>query len=54
LGVQLHAFLNSAIDGVEWSASRPGRFIRWERPPDTPWVGGWVSLRAGLGAVAVI
>jgi hypothetical protein len=24
--VQLHAFLTSALDGGEWSASRPGRF----------------------------
>jgi hypothetical protein len=24
--VQLHAFLTSALDGVEWSASTPGRF----------------------------
>jgi hypothetical protein len=24
--VQLHTFLISALDGVEWSASRPGHF----------------------------
>jgi len=27
LVVQLHSFLNPALDGDEWSASRPGRFI---------------------------
>jgi hypothetical protein len=29
--VQLHAFLISALDGGEWSASRTGRFDPWER-----------------------
>jgi len=27
--------LTSALDGGEWSASRPGRFIPRERAPDT-------------------
>jgi hypothetical protein len=31
--VQLHAFLTSALDGGEWSASRPGRFTPVERAP---------------------
>jgi len=39
--VQLHA-LASALDGGEWSASRP----------DTHWTEGWVEPRAGLDAVA--
>jgi hypothetical protein len=26
--VYLHAFLNSVLDAVEWTASRPGRFFR--------------------------
>jgi hypothetical protein len=35
--VQLHQFLTSALDGGEWSASRPGRFSLRERNPDTHW-----------------
>jgi hypothetical protein len=38
-------------DGVEWSASRPGRLIRRERTPDTNWIGGWVGPRAELDAL---
>jgi hypothetical protein len=49
--VQLHAFLISALDEVEWSASRPGRFTPRERATGTHWIGGWVSLRVGLDAV---
>jgi hypothetical protein len=41
--VKLHAFLTSALDGDEWSASRPGRFTPRERVPSTHWIGGWVS-----------
>jgi hypothetical protein len=49
---QFHAFLTSALDGGEWSASRPGRFIPRERAPGTPWIGGcWVGVRAGQDAV---
>jgi hypothetical protein len=33
--VQFHAFLTSALEGGEWSASRPGRFIPVERAPVT-------------------
>jgi hypothetical protein len=43
----LPPFLTSALDGDEWSASRPGRFTLGERAPGTSWTGGWVSLRAG-------
>jgi hypothetical protein len=44
--------LTSALDGGEWSASRPGRFTPRERAPGTYWVGvGGVGLRAGLDAV---
>jgi hypothetical protein len=32
--------LTSALDGGEWSASRPGRFIPRERAPGTRWIGG--------------
>jgi hypothetical protein len=43
--------LNSALDGGEWSASRPGRFIPRERATGTHWIGGWVGPRAILDAV---
>jgi hypothetical protein len=43
--------LTSALDGVEWSTSRPGRFTPRERAPGTHWIGGWVGPRAGLDAV---
>jgi hypothetical protein len=44
-------FLISALDGGEWSASRPCRFIPGERALGTHWIGGWVGLSAGLDAV---
>jgi hypothetical protein len=47
----LHAFLTSAVDGGEWSASRPGCFTPRERAPGTHWIGGWVGSSAGLDAV---
>jgi len=43
--------LTSALDGGEWSASRPGRFTSRERAPGTHWIGGWVGPRAVLDAV---
>jgi hypothetical protein len=43
--------LDSALDGGEWSASRPGRFTPMGRAPGTHWIGGWVGPRAGLDAV---
>jgi hypothetical protein len=49
--IYLHAFLTSALDGGEWSASRPGRFTRRERAPGTHWKGGWMGPRTGLDAV---
>ena len=39
---EFHQFAN---DRVAWLASRPGRFIRWERPSNRDWLGG---PRAGL------
>jgi hypothetical protein len=30
--------LTSALDGSEWSASRPGRFTPTERAPGTHWI----------------
>jgi hypothetical protein len=44
-------FLNMALDGGEWSASRPGRFTPGERAPYTHWIGGWVGPRAGMDDV---
>jgi hypothetical protein len=40
--VQIQIFLTSALAGVEWSASRTGRFN-----PSTNWRGGSVDPRAG-------
>jgi hypothetical protein len=49
--VQHHSFLTSALDGGEWSATRPSRFTPRERAPGSHWIGGWVSPRAVLDAV---
>jgi hypothetical protein len=35
--VELHAFLTSALNGDEWSASCPSPFIPVERAPGTQW-----------------
>jgi hypothetical protein len=45
----IHSFA-SALDGGEWSASRPDRFTPKERAPGTHWIGGWVGPRAILDA----
>jgi hypothetical protein len=37
--------LTSALDGGEWSASRPGRFTPRERAPIIHWIGGWAGSR---------
>jgi hypothetical protein len=44
-------FLTSALDGGEWSASRPCCFTPGERAPGTHWIGGWVGPRAGLDSM---
>jgi len=36
--VLLHSFLISVLDGDEWSASRPSRFIYGKRAPITHWM----------------
>jgi len=41
----------SALEGGEWSASRPGRFTPGERAPSTHWLGGWLGPRSSLKAV---
>jgi hypothetical protein len=43
--------LTLALDGGEWSALRPGRFISKERAPGTHGIGGWMGPRAGLDGV---
>jgi hypothetical protein len=43
--------LDLALDGGEWLPSSPSRSTLRERAPGTPWIGGWVTLRAGLDAV---
>jgi hypothetical protein len=43
-----YSFLTSALDGSEWSASRPGRALPRGKDPCTHWTGGWVGPRAGL------
>jgi len=53
-GVDVYATysLTSTLDGGEWSASRPGRFVPREIVSGTPWIRGWVGSRAGMDAVA--
>jgi hypothetical protein len=46
--VYLHTYLTLALDGGDWSASRPGYFTLRERAPGTHWIGGWVGPRAIL------
>jgi hypothetical protein len=44
-----YSFSTSALDGGEWSASRPGRsFTPGERSPGIHCTEGWVGPRAGL------
>jgi len=38
--------LTSALDGGEWSASRPGRFTPREIAPGIHWIGGGAQLKA--------
>jgi hypothetical protein len=48
-----YSFSTLALDGGEWSASRPGRaFTPGERTPGTHWTGGWVGPTAGLDTEA--
>jgi hypothetical protein len=52
-GSGLHAFLTSALDGGEWSASWPSRFTPRERASGIHWIGGWMGPRAVLDAVVM-
>jgi hypothetical protein len=51
VNVSIHICLTSALDGGEWSASNPGRFILAERAPGTHWIGGWLGPRTGVDNV---
>jgi len=51
LQIQLHAFLASALDWGQWSASHLGHFNFRVRGPGTHEVSGWVLPRAELDAV---
>ena len=53
IGVHLHSFLSSAIDGHEQSTPTPGRFIR-KMNAATHWIGNWVGPRAGVDLVQTI
>jgi hypothetical protein len=46
-----HAFLTSALDRGELSASHTGRITPTKRTLDTHWSGGGMDLIAGLDAV---
>jgi hypothetical protein len=50
-GGTVPTFLTSALDGGEWSVSRPCRFTPGERAHDSHWIGGWVGPRVGLNDV---
>jgi hypothetical protein len=44
-------FLTLALDGNEWSTSRPGHFISEEGALTTHCIGDWVGPKANLDAV---
>jgi hypothetical protein len=46
--VQIHIFLNLALVGDEWSASRHCRFTPGEMARGTHWIRGWVGPRGGF------
>jgi hypothetical protein len=48
--LKLHSF-TSALDGVEWTASRLGRFDPWERTSGTHWVWGSMEPEVALGVL---
>jgi hypothetical protein len=52
-GIQIwfHSFLNSALDGRDWSDSRPGRSNLKKRITGTFRIGGQVGLRADPDAL---
>jgi hypothetical protein len=44
-------FFTSTLDGGEWSAARPDRFIPKERALCSQWIGGDMGPRVGLDAI---
>jgi hypothetical protein len=51
MDVYINILLISALVGVGWSVSRPGRFTLWEGVPGIHWIGAWVGPRTGLNYV---
>jgi hypothetical protein len=47
-----YSFSTPALDGGEWSASRPGRTLPPGKDLGTHCTGGWVGPRAGLDTEA--
>ena len=47
-GVELHLFLDSTVDGEEWSTTNSCHFIPWERVSVAQRTGGFVGHRAGM------
>jgi hypothetical protein len=48
-----YSFATSALDGGEWSASRPGRTLPPRKGlPATRWTGGYAGPTAGLATEA--
>jgi hypothetical protein len=50
--IRLHAFLTSAIDWDEWSASQLRHSTRCETAPGNHLTGEWVEHRVGLNVIA--
>jgi hypothetical protein len=48
--VKVHVLIILALDGSEWSVSRPGHFTSRERAPCAHWIGDWMT-RADLDDV---
>jgi hypothetical protein len=47
--VYLHAFLTSALDGGEFSVSRPGRFTPEDIALDIYWIREWMGPQSRSG-----
>jgi hypothetical protein len=45
-GCMFTSVLTSALDGSEWSGSRPGHFTPGEKAAGNHWIGGWVERGA--------